>query len=91
MTIDNSSHSAAFRRATREDLPELVALLADDALGATREDPSLPLDTRYTAAFEAIEKDANQLSVVAAAEGTIVGCLQLTSLPGLSRTGMWRG
>lgn len=91
MAIDNSHHKPAFRRASREDLADVVALLAHDALGATREDPSLPLDTRYTAAFEAIERDANQFLIVAEDKGKVVGCLQLTFIPGLSRTGMWRG
>jgi GNAT superfamily N-acetyltransferase len=79
------------RRASPEDLPAIVALLADDTLGATREDPSLPLHSRYTAAFAAIDKDVNQLLIVAEDQGMIVGCLQLTLIPGLSRTGMWRG
>lgn len=69
----------------------MVALLADDALGATREDPSLPLHPRYTAAFDAIDKDVNQFLIVAEDLSMIVGCLQLTFIPGLSRTGMWRG
>lgn len=36
-----------FRRARVGDLPEIVAMLADDELGAKREDPSIPLDPRY--------------------------------------------
>ena len=79
------------RRATRADLPRLVAMLADDALGRTREDPSLPLDARYLAAFEAIERDANQLLVTVERDGAVVGCLQLSFLPGLSRRGQLRG
>jgi GNAT superfamily N-acetyltransferase len=78
------------RRATRADLEGIVALLADDALGATREDPTLPLNANYEAAFEAIAADPNQLLAVADNEGAIVGTLQLTFIPGLSRTGMWR-
>jgi GNAT superfamily N-acetyltransferase len=35
--------------------------------------------------------DVNQLLLVAEDQGMIVGCLQLTFIPGLSRTGMWRG
>jgi len=80
-----------FRRATKADLPHIIALLADDALGRTREDPSTPLDARYTAAFEALDRDPNQLMVVVEAAGVLVGCLQLSFIPGLSRTGMWRG
>lgn len=66
-------------------------MLADDALGSGREDASLPLDRRYGAAFENMAADPNQLLLVAVADETVVGCLQLTFIPGLSRLGMWRG
>ena len=85
----------AFRRATAADLPAIVALLADDALGASREDPGPPLNPAYMAAFEAIEADANQfLAVVERGEqegARVIGCLQLSFIPGLSRLGAWRG
>jgi ribosomal protein S18 acetylase RimI-like enzyme len=80
-----------FRPATPEDLPAIVALLADDALGRTREDPQLPLKSAYTDAFAAISRDPNQLLAVAEQDGAIVGCLQITFIPGLSRMGLWRG
>src|SRR5215831_13665279 len=80
-----------FRPATADDLPAIVALLADDVLGAGREDASLPLDRDYTDAFAAIARDANQLMVVAEVRGAVVGCLQLSFIPGLSRRGAWRG
>lgn len=77
-----------FREAARSDLEAVVRLLADDPLGAARETPG---DPRYGAAFEAIDRDPNQLLLVAEEAGEIVGCLQLTFIPGLTRTGMWRG
>ncbi|WP_251863713.1 GNAT family N-acetyltransferase [Achromobacter sp. Marseille-Q4962] len=80
-----------FRRARIGDLPAIIAMLADDALGSAREDPALPPNPRYTAAFAAIEHDANQFLAVAERGGEPVGCLQLTFIPGLSRQGMWRG
>ncbi len=80
-----------FRRATAGDLPALVAMLADDPLGAGREDASLPLAPGYLAAFAAIEADPNQLLAVAELEGAIVGTLQIAFLPGLSHKGAWRG
>jgi hypothetical protein len=36
------SRDFTFRCVVAADLPAIVALLADDALGATREDPSSP-------------------------------------------------
>jgi ribosomal protein S18 acetylase RimI-like enzyme len=81
----------AFRRATEADLPAIVAMLADDGLGQGREDASLPLAPAYLDAFAAIDADPNQLLAVAEADGTVVGTLQLTFLPGLSHKGAWRG
>ncbi|MBP2559524.1 GNAT superfamily N-acetyltransferase [Neorhizobium galegae] len=64
----------------------------DDMLGQSREVVSDPIDPRYEQAFAAIAADQNQLLAVAVdREDKIVGCLQLSFIPGLSRTGMWRG
>lgn len=80
-----------FRAATRADLPAIVAMLADDHLGQSREDPSLPLDQRYLEAFAAIQADKNQLLAVAERDGDVVGTVQLSYIPGLSHRGSWRG
>jgi GNAT superfamily N-acetyltransferase len=76
------------RRATAEDVPAIVGLLADDELGASRETPG-DLEP-YRAAFKALDADPNQHMVVADREGRVVGCLQLTVIPGLSRRGSTR-
>lgn len=80
-----------FRRVTRTDLPAIIALLADDDIGHNREDCRVPLNPRYEDGFVAIDRDPNQYFAVAEKADTIVGCLQLTFIPGLSRQGMWRG
>jgi ribosomal protein S18 acetylase RimI-like enzyme len=80
-----------FRAATSEDLPAILAMLMDDALGKLREDLGPPLNPRYLEAFAAIERDPNQLLAVADQDGLVAGCLQLTFIPGMSRLGMWRG
>ncbi|MBB3593024.1 ribosomal protein S18 acetylase RimI-like enzyme [Rhizobium sp. BK529] len=81
-----------FRTARLSDLPDIVRMLADDDLGSTREVVSDPIDARYLAAFAAIDVDPNQLLAVASDEtDRVIGCLQLSFIPGLSRTGMWRG
>lgn len=82
--------SARMRRATREDVSRIVEMLADDALGATREQFSDPLPQAYWDAFAAIEADQNQYLAVAELNGAVVGVLQLTFVPGLTRLGMWR-
>ena len=83
--------TAAVRKARVEDLPAIVAMLADDVLGRTREDAGPPLNPVYAEAFSAMERDPNQLPVVLEDEGAIVGYLQLTFIPGLSLKGMLRG
>lgn len=64
-----------FRTACLADLPAIIALLADDALGREREMLADPPDPRYIAAFEAICTDANQRLVVAEMQGQVVGTL----------------
>lgn len=82
---------AVIRRARAPDIPAIVALLADDALGHHREDTSSPPNPAYVAAFQAIEADPNQLLAVVTWSDAVVGTIQLTFIPGLSRTGAWRG
>ncbi|MFZ5443086.1 MAG: GNAT family N-acetyltransferase [Myxococcota bacterium] len=77
-----------FRAATRSDLPALISLLADDTLGTKREAASD--DPRYLAAWDAVSADPHQHLLVAELEGEVVGMLQLTRTPGLSRAGAWR-
>ncbi|MFE5258176.1 GNAT family N-acetyltransferase [Streptomyces coelicoflavus] len=76
------------RPTTAEDIPAVVAMLADDPLGAQRESPG-DLGP-YMAAFERLRTDPNQHLVVAVREGRVVGTLQLTIVPGLSRRGAIR-
>ncbi|HEY4163357.1 MAG TPA: GNAT family N-acetyltransferase [Dongiaceae bacterium] len=82
---------AVCRRATVRDLPAIIDLLVDDDLGKTREEPGPPPNPRYAEAFAAIDSDPNQLFAVVEEAGAIVGCLQLSFIPGLSLVGMWRG
>jgi GNAT superfamily N-acetyltransferase len=86
-----TTHSVAFRRATSDDLRTIVALLADDPIGRDRENPGTQLHTRYREAFAAIDRDPNQLLAVAERSGRVIGVLQLSFIPGLTRRGMWRG
>lgn len=76
------------RPAASDDVPAIVAMLADDPLGAQRESPDDL--TPYLAALERLSADPNQHLVVAVREGRVVGTLQLTVLPGLSRKGATR-
>jgi ribosomal protein S18 acetylase RimI-like enzyme len=80
------------RRAHRDDLGPIVAMLADDPLGGARERIENPLPKAYFDAFERVQRDPNlQLVVAEDGEGTVVGCLQLCILPGVSSQGASRG
>ncbi|MSP50353.1 MAG: GNAT family N-acetyltransferase [Alphaproteobacteria bacterium] len=81
---------ATIRRARAADLPAIVRLLADDPLGKIRERYAEPLPAPYLQAFAAIEAQAGNEILVAEADGRVVGCLQLTLIPGLTRLGMTR-
>ncbi|HWU09104.1 MAG TPA: GNAT family N-acetyltransferase [Streptomyces sp.] len=76
------------RPAALADLPAIVAMLADDPLGAQRESPDDLAP--YHLAFRRLADDPNQHLVVAVREGRAVGTLQLTIVPGLSRRGATR-
>lgn len=92
----------AVRRAIRADVPGIVALLLEDPVSAAREPPPSQLD-QYYAAFADIDSDPRQfLAVVtssststtssssSSASGEVVGCAQLTLIPGLTRGGALR-
>ncbi|CAL9303275.1 MULTISPECIES: GNAT family N-acetyltransferase [unclassified Streptomyces] len=76
------------RPLTENDLPAVVAMLADDPLGAQREFPDDL--SPYLAALERLSGDPNQHLVVAVRGSRVVGTLQLTIVPGLSRRGAVR-
>lgn len=76
------------RAAVTEDVPAIVGMLADDPLGSQRESPDDL--TPYLAALDRLTVDPNQHLVVAVREGRVVGTLQLTVIPGLSRKGATR-
>ncbi|WP_018157723.1 GNAT family N-acetyltransferase [Demetria terragena] len=81
-----SGHRIA--RARREDLPTIIALLVDDPLGSTREDPS---DPAYVRAFETLDADPAHLLVVVLDEGDqVAATMQVSIIPGLSRRGATR-
>lgn len=80
-----------FRVATRRDLPAVLALLADE--DRVLDPVSTTVGEEHERAFAAIESDArNELLVLTDAEdrGIVLGCLQLTYVPGLGRGGQER-
>jgi ribosomal protein S18 acetylase RimI-like enzyme len=80
------------RRARRDDVAIIIAMLADDPLGSGRERLEDPLPPSYFEAFETVDRDPRiQLVVAEEQGGAVVGCLQLCILPGLSSQGAFRG
>ena len=76
-----------FRLATRSDIPSIVRMLAEDELGAQRDQFTMPLSQTYYTAFEAIEADPNHELIVADTDGEVIGTLQLMFLPSISYQG----
>ncbi|MFI6067866.1 GNAT family N-acetyltransferase [Micromonospora sp. NPDC051227] len=77
-----------YREAVRADLPAVIALLADDVLGRARD--FTEVDEAYERAFAAIDADPRNQLIVAEQAGELVGCLQITYIPGLGRHGSER-
>ncbi len=72
------------RLARREDVPAIVALLADDPLGAARESDDM---APYLSAFDEIASNPMHQLLVAEEGERIIATLHLTVLAGLSHAG----
>ncbi|MDD9381963.1 GNAT family N-acetyltransferase [Streptomyces sp. ZAF1911] len=82
-----------FRTATRQDLPAVLALLAQDedpASADTRAPAPEPVTEAHERAFAAIAADPRNEMLVLEVDGDLVGCLQLTYIPGLGQGGRER-
>lgn len=77
-----------FRAATEADLNTIVAMLADDHLGAQRESPDDL--TPYQRALAEITADPRLMQVICERDGEVLGTMQVSITPGLSRKGMSR-
>ncbi|MFE2167890.1 GNAT family N-acetyltransferase [Streptomyces sp. NPDC059447] len=89
-----------FREATRRDLPAVLALLADE--DEVVDPASVVVDAASERAFASITADArNEVLVLTDGDGNgsdgpdgtdavVIGCLQLTYIPGLGQNGRER-
>lgn len=76
------------RKATATDVSTIVAMLADDEFGKTRENYQHPLPPEYLEAFQVIQQDQNQeLMVVENEQGEIIGTMQLSFIRYLTYQG----
>ncbi|WP_242908520.1 GNAT family N-acetyltransferase [Actinomadura terrae] len=69
------------RPAVRGDLGAIVALITDETMIA---------DEAHVRAFETIDADPRNELLVLDEDGEVVGCLQVTYIPGLGRHGQER-
>ena len=77
-----------YRKATKEDLPAIIEMIANDALGQLRERFEDPLPKEYYSAFERINTDKNQeLIVIENSESEVVATFQLSFLQYLTYLG----
>lgn len=79
--------SLIFRPAVRADLARIVELIADDSIAARR---TGELGDAHVRAFQAIEADPNNELIVVESAGRVIGTMQLTYIPGISRHGATR-
>jgi len=90
-TKQDQHASVRFRFAELKDIPSIVALLADDALGAGREATDRRDVVGYEKAFaEMGAQGGNKYLLAVDRDEIIIGCVQITLIAGLSRAGMKR-
>lgn len=76
-----------FRLATIENVPDIIKMLSDDAIGVTREKVSDVLSNNYINAFEIINNDPNQELTIVEMDGDKVATFQLTFIQYLTHEG----
>jgi len=86
-SVPGPTTQLTFRSAVAADLARVVELIADDAVAAAR---TGELGPEHEAAFAAIDADPNNELVVVELDGQVVGTMQLTVIPGISRRGASR-
>ena len=81
----------SFREAREEDLPAIIAMLADDAVGGKRETVLAEgVDPAYLAAFRKIQEQPGNRVMLVERDGAPVGTYQLTIIQSLARRGTRR-
>lgn len=78
------------RRATIDDLQDIINLLIEDELGSLREKTSDKLNQNYIDAFALINSDSNQYLMVVEESSKIVATCHLTIMPSLTFNGSTR-
>lgn len=79
-----AAHALKFRRASRDDLPVIVGLYADDDKGGHGDAWTEANRPSYEAAFDEIAANPRDALMVIETDGAVVGTFLLTLLPGLT-------
>lgn len=79
------------RDATEEDIGAIAALSIAGTVEPARYPPLDLSDPGYLIAFKAIDADPNHRLIVADLEGEVIGCMQISFIPGIPGGGAWRG
>lgn len=88
--LSPAARPVAIRLAVESDVRGIVQLLWDDAQGRLRESTAPDQAQVYVSAFRQIQQDPNSALFAAVCDDAVVGCLQLTTIPGLSYKGLRR-
>lgn len=83
-TSDSSHPDLTFREATRQDLERIVEMLNDDPIEGKRSGAFGPA---HIQGFNNVASSPNNELIVAELEGGVVGVMQLTFIPGITRNG----
>jgi GNAT superfamily N-acetyltransferase len=85
------NNEPVFRLATIDDLADIIKMLADDKLGATREKFKEDISEKYISAFNKINADPNQELMIVELDGKKVATFHLTFIQYLTHQGGLRG
>jgi GNAT superfamily N-acetyltransferase len=90
--LETRTGTVTLRRATPDDLPVLMRLLADDPISASRGDlaDGADLECYASALAELIADTTNEVVVVVGDTDDPIATMQLTRIPGLARRGTTR-
>jgi GNAT superfamily N-acetyltransferase len=92
VALETRAGAVTLRRAADDDLDELMGLLADDPISASRGDVAAAGDREaYRRALaEIIGDPSNDVVLAQDGHGSIVGTMQLTRIPWMARKGATR-
>ena len=81
------NNELTFRLAAKDDLPDIIAMLADDTLGVGREKAGGVISDGYIRAFERIQADPNQELTIVEMNGEKVATFQMSFIQYLTYEG----